>query len=113
MLDDAYDLRVVDCAKLADEGTTALLPEGQEGGWRAFVRFLDLAEGRVGLLPAWWGVEKRALCEGVAARAAGLGRDAPKVNGHWVMRRYRDFLMPMRLRLLAESVYGTKVPVAW
>ncbi len=68
---------------------------------------------REGLLPGWWCVGKRRECERVAARAASLGADAPKVNGHWVMRRYRDFLMPMKLRLLAERVYGTRVPVAW
>lgn len=110
ILDDVYDLRVVDCLKL----TSATCESRLEGGsWRGFLRFLDLAEKRSGLLPGWWSLEKRRECERVAAEAAEMGADAPKVNGHWVMMRYRDFLMPMRFRLLAEKVYGTRVPVAW
>ncbi len=110
ILDDAYDLRVVDRVKLLTPDDAA---PAEGGGWSAFERFLDLAEKRGGLLPGWWCAGKRRECERFAAQAAELGVDAPKVNGHWVMLRYRDFLMPMKLRLLAERVYGTRVPVAW
>ncbi|KAL9066336.1 MAG: hypothetical protein Q9161_007628 [Pseudevernia consocians] len=109
ILDDAYDLRVVDCVKLTPAPSESPL----DGSWCEFERFLDLAEKRCGLLPGWWSREKRNECERLAAKAAQLGADAPKVNGHWVMLRYRDFLMPMKFRLLAERVYGTRVPVAW
>lgn len=51
------------------------------------MRFLNLAEKRSELLPGWWSRE----CERAAAEAAETGVDAPKVNRHWVMERYRDF----------------------
>lgn len=116
ILDDAYDLRVVDCFKLtaAAEGASCeSQARPREGSWSEFERFLDLAEMRKGLLPGWWCREKRRECERLAAKAAETGALAPKVNGHWVMMRYQDFLMPMKFRLLAERVYGTRVPVAW
>lgn len=113
ILDDAYDLRVVDCFKLAAAATSDAASGSQPGGWSEFERFLDLAEQRTGLLPGWWCGEKRRECERLAAEAAEAGVLAPKVTGHWVMMRYRDFLMPMKFRLLAERVYGTGVPVAW
>lgn len=116
ILDDAYDLRVVDCLKLTSCSSSVQPCESrleEVGSWREFERFLDLAEKRRGLLPGWWNVEKRRECERVAAQAAEMGPDAPKVNGHWVMMRYRNFLMPMKLRLLAERIYGMRVPIAW
>lgn len=76
-----------------------------------FTRFLDLAEKRKSLLPTWWNKETRTACE-------AMGADNTKAN--WadlhcaieksdVIDHYKDPTMPMKLRLLAEKVYGRRV----
>lgn len=63
------------------------------------------------ILPRWWNAEKRALCE---ARALGkcsetwpsLIHPAGKAE---ILDHYQDSLMPMKLRMVAERVYGSDV----
>jgi mitochondrial splicing suppressor protein 51 len=63
------------------------------------------------ILPQWWTAEKRALCEARALDRNGdiwsnLGRPAGKDD---ILNHYQDNLMPMKLRMLAERVYGSDV----
>ncbi|KAL9045488.1 MAG: hypothetical protein Q9214_001473 [Letrouitia sp. 1 TL-2023] len=76
-----------------------------------FDHFLDLAEKRNGLLPRWWNKESRVACE-------AMGADDSKENWadlscavekHDIQDHYKDNAMPMKLRLLAEKVYGKRV----
>jgi splicing suppressor protein 51 len=105
---DSYRMRVEDDYKFAhyNHGLYA-----EEDPLPEFAHFLDLAEKRKGLLPTWWNNETRAACE-------AMGADNSKAN--WadlhcaieksdVMDHYKDPTMPMKLRLLAEKVYGHRV----
>ncbi|EPE34827.1 MYND protein, putative [Glarea lozoyensis ATCC 20868] len=70
-----------------------------------FRRFLELAEGREGLLPSWWGRSKRDECVRVAGSGgwADIGNAVEKSD---VQEHYGDSMMPMKLRILGEKVYG-------
>jgi splicing suppressor protein 51 len=87
-------------------------------------RFLDLAEAQIGqhrfpdspkkssILPDWWTPEKRETCE---RRAVGGPSNTTwsmlcsPVTKEDIREHYQDGFMPMKLRMLAESVYGSNV----
>jgi mitochondrial splicing suppressor protein 51 len=72
----------------------------------AFRGFLDLAEKREGILPGWWNVEKRKECERVAVDEDGWNDINCAVEKSDIMEHYGDNLMPMKLRILGEKIYG-------
>jgi splicing suppressor protein 51 len=78
---------------------------GEENPRPLFKEFLDLAEKREGLLPKWWGAEKRKECEKVAGRDpwADISCAVEKSD---VIEHYKDAMMPMKLRILGEKIYG-------
>lgn len=117
MLDDAFFLRIADRYCFTKDKMV------MGGNLNNFRDFLDLAEYRDGLLPAWWSESKRRKCEKTAGEtermAPGLEDYDTKdfVLDHAIMCAYKvddspDYEMPMKLRLLAEMVYGTKIPLA-
>ncbi|KAL8665350.1 MAG: hypothetical protein Q9168_007715 [Polycauliona sp. 1 TL-2023] len=105
---DSYRLRVEDDYKYAGDD------HGLYAGWDPrpeFAKFLDLAEKRAGLLPGWWSKETRAACEAMGAdhsqeNWADLGSAVEKSD---IMEHYKDNTMPMKLRVLAEKVYGKRI----
>lgn len=105
---DSYRMRVEDDYVFAHDNHGIY---ANEDPLPEFAHFLDLAEKRNGLLPTWWNKETRAACE-------AMGADNTKAN--WadlhcaieksdVQEHYKDPTMPMKLRLLAEKVYGHRV----
>ncbi|KAL3709989.1 hypothetical protein TMatcc_003781 [Talaromyces marneffei ATCC 18224] len=65
------------------------------------------------ILPRWWNAEKRAYCERRALNQtadqslwSNLLRPAGKDD---ILEHYQDQSMPMKLRMLAERVYGSDV----
>jgi hypothetical protein len=65
------------------------------------------------ILPRWWNAEKRAYCEQRALNQpadqniwSSLLRPAGKDD---ILEHYQDQSMPMKLRMLAERVYGSDV----
>jgi splicing suppressor protein 51 len=72
------------------------------------MEFLDLTEAREKLLLSWWDAEKRALCAGMAVRDQWY--DIFKmVEKSDIKEHYGDGFMPMKLRGLAEKIYGNGV----
>ena len=61
---------------------------------------------KLGILPMWWNDEKRAACEEVAMDEEGWSAITFAVEKHDVQEHYKDDLMSMKLRMLAEIVYG-------
>ncbi|KAL9002025.1 MAG: hypothetical protein Q9188_005020 [Gyalolechia gomerana] len=105
---DSYRMRVEDDYKYACDNHGLYAGEDPAP---EFAQFLNLAEKRKGLLPEWWNKETRAACE-------AMGADSSKENWadlscavekHDIMEHYKDNTMPMKLRLLAEKVYGKRV----
>jgi len=78
---------------------------GGDRPWPDFEEFLDQAEGS-SQLPTWWSKEKREACEAYAARKGhGFQLDSA-VEKSDIIENYKDPLMPMKLRMLAEKVIG-------
>ena len=103
---DSYRMRVEDDYNF--RGDTNGLYNG-ENPLPDFRRFLDLAESRGDILPAWWSKQKRQVCErsGIDSRRWSDLNSAVKKQD--IQEHYGDHLMPMKLRMLAETIYGTGV----
>ncbi|KAL1849030.1 hypothetical protein Plec18170_007689 [Paecilomyces lecythidis] len=114
---DAYRLRVEDDYKFRGDvhGLYAM-----EDPFDDFEEFLDLAEEqmeeeqhagslkRPGILPKWWCEEKRIVCEEKAMRDSWCSVTYA-VEKSDIREHYKDITMPMKLRMLAETVYGFSV----
>lgn len=61
------------------------------------------------ILPSWWNAQKRAHCEWRALQSEFWSSLCTPVNKDAIVERYRDSMMPMKLRVLAEAVYGYNV----
>ncbi|KAL9122153.1 MAG: hypothetical protein Q9187_001296 [Circinaria calcarea] len=70
-----------------------------------FKRFLNKAETRDGILPAWWSKEKRRAGEKQAGERGRWSNIYRAVEVSDIVEHY-DWFMPMMLRMLAEKVYG-------
>jgi splicing suppressor protein 51 len=60
-------------------------------------------------LPGWWNAGKRQACLRAARDTNGEARIYHAVEKHDVQKAYEDSLMPMKLRLLADEIYGRPV----
>ena len=103
---DCYRMRVEDDYKFA--GDTRGLYNGDDP-LPDFQEFLDMAETRNGILPAWWSDAKRRECEERAVGTAEWSDLNAAVEKRDVVEHYGDPLMPMKLRLLAEKIYEKKI----
>ncbi|WEW55536.1 hypothetical protein PRK78_000967 [Emydomyces testavorans] len=123
---DMYRLRVDDDHKFL--GDTHGLYSG-DNPLPDFQHFLDLAEqltqrekrklenegngdwnrnGRVkcGVLPSWWDVDRRKECVDKAADRDSEDSIWYAVEKPDIQEEYSDQLMPMKLRMMAEKIYG-------
>ena len=108
LLIDSYRMRVEDdYAFRGDVSDDSIYGGGNPV--KGFRRFLQKAEARSGVLPSWWNAEKRKACI-----AKGNAKD------HWsslhfaveksdIQEHYKNNMMPMQLRMLAEEIIGTNV----
>ena len=104
---DSYRLRVEDDYTFKGE------LNGLYGGGdplKGFQKFLNKAE-RLGtaFLPPWWCEEERRECERYAVDASEWSDLNCAVEKHDIQEHYGDPAMPMKLRLMAEKVYGKGV----
>ncbi|KAL9628591.1 MAG: hypothetical protein Q9164_007211 [Protoblastenia rupestris] len=74
-----------------------------------FKHFLNEAERRNGLLPAWWTPKKRTECERLAIDETQWCDIKCAVEKKDIMEHYNDNQAPMKLRLLAEKIYGYRI----
>ena len=99
-------MRVEDDYKFA--GDTRGLYNGDDP-LEDFQEFLDMAETRNGILPSWWSEGKRQECEHKAVDTEEWSDLSCAVEKHDIIEHYGDATMPMKLRLLAEKIYGKKI----
>ena len=78
-----------------------------------FRRFLNMAEKRSGILPSWWSQAKRRQCEKKAVDTAAWSDLNAAVEKRDIIDHYGDPTMPMKLRILAEKIYGEKIQGTW
>lgn len=106
LLIDTYRFRMEDnLNRKGGRNKEPLLYGGAADGRVRFVRFLDLAESRTGLLPSWWSTAKREGCIMVGSEA-GWSSLAREVSKGELIEHFGNSLMPMQLRLFGEQVYG-------
>lgn len=107
---DCYRMRVEDDYKFAGD-TRGLY--NQEDPLEDFQDFLNLAQKRKGVLPKWWSEEKRRACERLAVDGTQWANINGTVEKHDIIEHYGDNLMPMKLRMLAEKIYGKKIDMGY
>lgn len=107
---DCYRMRVEDDYKFAGEARGLY---NDENPLPDFQQFLDLAQKRKGVLPKWWSGEKRSECERLATDVTQWACLSSAVEKSDVMEHYEDSLMPMKLRMLAEEIYGKKINMGY
>ena len=103
---DCYRMRVEDDYTFAGD-TRGLYND--DDPLAEFQEFLDLAETRSGILPSWWSDRKRRECEEKAMDTEEWSDLHAAVEKHDIIEHYGDNTMPMKLRLLAEKIYGKKI----
>lgn len=107
---DAF-IQLIDCFRMRMEdeygfGGNSLGIYGGESPVSFFKEFLDLAEKREKLLPSWWDKEKRKECERLAMGGDGWADISCAVEKSDIQEHYGDGMMPMKLRILGEKIYG-------
>ncbi|KAG8525247.1 uncharacterized protein KY384_008891 [Bacidia gigantensis] len=104
---DCYRLRVED--DYAFGGDNRGLYSGDEAeAMPDFKRFLNKCEKK-GVLPSWWSKEKRRELERRVRdrnEKDGIGCVYFAVEKSDIQEKYGDNIMPMKLRMLAERIYG-------
>ncbi|KAK0104795.1 hypothetical protein ONS95_005063 [Cadophora gregata] len=103
--------RKIDCYRLRIEdeynfGGDAGGLYGGEDPLPDFKEFLNKAEKKEGILPKWWNKDKRKECEKVATRD-GWANINHAVEKSDIIEHYKNPMMPMKLRVLGEKIYGT------
>lgn len=111
--DDMYN-QLIDCYRMRVEDDYVFSADNrglynQEDPLPDFRRFINLAEKRPGILPAWWSVDKRRACMRKAVLDSSWSDINCAVEKHDIVEHYKDNMMPMKLRLLAEKIYRKKV----
>jgi splicing suppressor protein 51 len=104
-------IQLIDCfrMRMEDEYTFGANNFGIYGGESpvpVFKKFLDLAEKRDRLLPSWWNKEKRQECERLAKGGDSWADISCAVEKSDIQVHYGDGMMPMKLRILGEKIYG-------
>jgi splicing suppressor protein 51 len=61
------------------------------------------------MLPKWWNKEKRAECEKLGMTAGQFSSLRGAMEKSDVLEHYKDPWMPMKLRILAERIYGRAI----
>lgn len=103
LLIDSFRMRVEDESVYG--GNTIGVYNG-ENTLPLFKKFLSLAESRQKLLPTWWSSVERGECERLAESGSQWSDINCAVEKSEIQDHYNDNLMPMKMRILAEKIYG-------
>ncbi|MCJ1475094.1 hypothetical protein MMC13_003754 [Lambiella insularis] len=103
---DSYRLRVED--EYVFRGDAGGLYAGEDP-LPDFKSYLNRAEKKSGVLPSWWSKENRRKCETMATNTSQWSNLRSTVEKRDISEHYKDSLMPMKLRMLAEKVEGSNV----
>ncbi|KAL5351752.1 Ankyrin repeat and MYND domain-containing protein 2 [Pseudogymnoascus australis] len=103
LLIDSFRMRVED-EYVFGGNTTSIYNEDKP--LPLFKKFLSLAESRQQLLPAWWSPAKRRECERLSVHASQWSDINRAVEKSDIQDHYNDNMMPMKLRILGEKIYG-------
>jgi splicing suppressor protein 51 len=100
---DCFRLRIEDEYKFTGEVSSVHMGEDSR---EKFEEYLELAESRSKLLPAWWNPEKKRLCKRLSVQRGNWSNINQVIEKSDIQDHYNDPLMPMKLRVLGEKIYG-------
>ncbi|CZT41962.1 uncharacterized protein RSE6_01787 [Rhynchosporium secalis] len=105
LLIDCYRLRMEDEYTFKGDAATGSLYGGALNPLPHFRKFLDKAEKKEGILPEWWDMQKRTMCEkeAVFGTWANINHAVEKSD---IVQHYKNPMAPMTLRALGEKIYG-------
>ena len=103
---DAYRLRVED--KYVFRQNSSGLYAGEDP-MPEFKRFLNLAEKGKNVLPVRWDKKKRRACERQANDKKEWSCVYFAAEERDIIEHYKNDSMPVKLRMLAERVYGSNI----
>lgn len=104
---------LIDCLRMRQEVVYALdgdimagtIYDQEPSSVRAFKQFLRKAKWVPGFLPPWWTEEKETACVQYGMNDAHLNLKYAQEK-HDIQKQWKDPQMPMKLRMIAEDVYG-------
>lgn len=103
---DSYRLRVEDEYNFRGDAGGLYAGENPLPDFRGFLNKVEKCND---ILPPWWNKEKRKACVQQALRSSEWSNINSAVEKSDIIEHYNDTLMPMRLRMIAERVTGSKV----
>jgi len=106
LLIDSFRIRQADDFAYEGKATPSSVYTGTLSSTEPFRQYLEKASARQELLPKWWTDEKGEECV-VFGESGAWSNLRKKVTKQEVIEHYGDDKMPMQLRMLAETVYGT------
>ena len=103
--------QLIDCFRMRLEDECNFAGEfrgiyNEESSYPYFKKFLTLAEEREAILPSWWDKKARTECERLARGGDGWANIARAVEKSDIQEHYGDSMMPAKLRILGEKIYG-------
>jgi len=104
---------LIDCLRMHQEDVYALkgdlmfgtIYNQEASSIKAFKQFLAKAKWVPGFFPAWWTEEKEKTCIEYGMTDAHFSLKCAQEK-HDIQRQWKDPQMPMKLRMVAESVYS-------
>ncbi|MCJ1309878.1 hypothetical protein MMC25_003539 [Agyrium rufum] len=110
---EAYKL-IIDSYRMRAEDEYAFAQNqrglyAQENPLTDFRRYLRKAERRGGVLPTWWSDEKSTACQRQGMDKTQWSDLSCAVEKSDIQEHYRDSMMPLKLRVLAEKIEGSNV----
>ena len=73
-----------------------------------FQQYLDKAE-KAKVLPSWWNKGAKNECMTIAMKQAGVSYISAAVEKGAIRDEYGDNMMPMKMRMTAEAIFGKSV----
>lgn len=103
ILVDVLRMRQEDTYTFEGETMPGTIYNGESSSEMAFRNMLWRAKQVQGLLPLWWSSEKEEECIRKNKEALQSAQEKSDIQEFW-----RDSLMPMKLRMVGETIYGNR-----
>jgi splicing suppressor protein 51 len=105
LLIDMMRMRQADEFKFDGKAMIGTIYNQEPSSEKAFGELIRKAEAVTGLLPPWWDVKSLGQCLEYSCKASGFSLRHAQEK-HDIQKTWGDDRMPMKLRMVAERVYG-------
>ncbi|KXT07876.1 hypothetical protein AC579_5155 [Pseudocercospora musae] len=102
LLVDIVRMRQEDTYTFEGDTMSGTIYNGQSSSEPAFRHMIHRAKNKAGFLPPWWNDSKLEECIRLNRQALRCAQEKSDIQESW-----SDNLMPMKLRMLGEKIYGS------